>query len=189
MDNRERVDRQAILDAALAEMVARGIDEFTVAGVAARAGVDPDVITRTWGDRRVLFLEAQLGRAAQQIPVPDTGSLRAELQALMASSAELAETAQGRRWVHRLLAAGGDADLAEVRTDFWRVRIDDLVTVLRRAEERGELHDGVDLYEAMRVFASATLFDIVVADAPMRHEYIAQMLDIFIRGVSKNPAS
>jgi AcrR family transcriptional regulator len=38
MDNRERVDRQAILDAALAEMVARGIDEFTVAGVAARAG-------------------------------------------------------------------------------------------------------------------------------------------------------
>ena len=41
----------------------------------------------------------------------------------------------------------------------------------------------------MRMFAGATLFDIVVADTPMRPEYIAQMLDIFIRGVSKNPAS
>ena len=87
------------------------------------------------------------------------------------------------------VAAGGDADLSEVRSDFWRVRIDDLVTVLRRAGERGELHDGVDPYEAMRMFAGATLLDIIVADTPIRPDYIVQMLDIFVRGVSKNPAS
>lgn len=186
MENRGSAGRQAILDAALAEVVAKGIDQFTVEGVAARADVEPDAINQLWGDRRVLLLEAQLGAATQRVPVPDTGSLRDDLEALMASSAELAATAQGRRWVHRFLAAGGDADLSEVRSDFWRVRIEDLVTVLRRAGERGEMHDGVDVYEAMRMFAGATLFDIVVADAPMRPEYIAQMLDIFVRGVSNN---
>lgn len=175
-----------ILDAALAEVVAKGIDEFTIEGAAARAGVDPAVITQVWGDRRVLLLEAQIGAATEWIPVPDTGSLRDDLEALIVSSAELAATPQGRRWVHRFLAAGGDADLSEVRSDFWRVRIDDLVTVLRRAEQRGELRDDVNQYEAMRMFAGATLFDIVVADAPMRPEYIAQMIDIFVRGVSNN---
>ena len=88
--------------------------------------------------------------------------------------------------MHRFLAVSGDADLSEVRSDFWRIRIDNLMTVLRRADERGELHDGVDPHEAMRMFAGATLFDIVVADTPMRPEYIAQMLDIFVRGVSNN---
>jgi hypothetical protein len=43
--------------------------------------------------------------------------------------------------VHRFLAAGGQkAVLSEVRSDFWRIRIDDPVMVLRRADERGELH-------------------------------------------------
>jgi AcrR family transcriptional regulator len=189
MENRGSVDRQAIFDAALAEVVARGLDGFTVAGVAARAGVDPLVITQHWGDRRVLLLEAQLGGVAQRVPLPDTGSLRADLEALIGTSAELAKNPRGRRWVHRLLAAGGDADLAEVRSDFWRVRIDGLVSVLHRAAERGELRDDVDPYDAMRMFAAASLFDIVVADAPMRPDYVTQMLDIFIRGVSKNPAS
>jgi len=92
MEDRGSGDRQAILDAALAEVVAKGIDEFTVEGVAGRAGVDPGVITQTWGDRRVLLLEAQLGGAAQWVPIPDTGSLRDDLQALMASSAELGPT-------------------------------------------------------------------------------------------------
>ncbi len=67
----------------------------------------------------MLLLEAQLGGAAQRVPIPDTGSLRDDLAALIAS---------------------------------------------------------------MRMLAGATLFDIVVADTPMRPEYIAQMLDIFVRG-------
>lgn len=73
MENRQGVERRVILDAALAEVVAKGIDEFTIEGAAARAGVDPAVITQVWGDRRVLLLEAQIGAATEWIPVPDTG--------------------------------------------------------------------------------------------------------------------
>ena len=51
MDNLAPMRRQAVLDAALAELLARGIDDFTVKGVATRAGVDPRVIVATWNDR------------------------------------------------------------------------------------------------------------------------------------------
>ena len=64
-----------------------------------------------------------------------------------------------------------------------------MVQVLQRADERGELRNDVDLDHAMRMFAGASLFDIVVTDTPMRPDYVTQMLDIFVRGVGKNLAS
>lgn len=178
------VDKQAILDAALAEVISSGIDAFSLERVARRAGVETTVITRNWGDRRVLLLDAQLSSSAKRVPIPDTGSLRGDLMALVQSMVELSQTAQGRRSMHRFLAASGDADLSDVRIDYWRVRLDELTTVLRRAEERGELRDDVDPAEAIRMFSGASLFDVVFADAPVRPEYITQMLDIFIRGIS-----
>ncbi|MFN8032080.1 MAG: TetR/AcrR family transcriptional regulator [Mycobacterium sp.] len=187
MDSVGSVDRQAILDAALAEVVARGIDDFTAEHVAARAGVDVGTIARIWGDRRVLLLEAQLTSSAQRVPIPDTGSLRGDLMALLASQIELCKTPQGRRSLHRFLAASGDADLSEIRADFWQARLDTLTPVLKRARERGELRDDIDLEEAMRMYAGASLFDPVFVDSPMRPEYVSQMLDVFIRGISKNP--
>lgn len=183
------VDRQGILEAALAEVIARGIDAFTVDGVAARAGVDVSVITGIWGDGRVLLLEAQLASSSQRVPLPDTGSLRGDLQALSASQAELAETATGRRWVQRFLSADGDADLSEIRADFWRARHQEMVRILQRAEERGELRDDVELDDAMRMFLGASLVDIVVGDSAPRPGYFTQLLDIFIRGISKDAPS
>lgn len=185
MDSPAAVDRPAILDAALKEVVARGIDDFSVAAVARRVGVDVSAITQIWGDGRVLLLEAQLASASRQVPLPDTGSLVGDLQALSASQAELASTTLGRRWVHRFLSADGDADLSEIRADFWRVRLEEMVQILQRAAERGELRDGIDLDDAMRMFLGATLYDIVVGDIAPRPDYLAQLLDIFIRGISR----
>lgn len=187
MDNAPPVDTQAVLDAALAELIARGIDAFTVERVAKRVGLDPAVITRIWGDRRVLLLDAQLSSSAQRVPIPDTGTLRGDLLALVQSQIELSMTAEGRRSLHRFLAAAGDADLSEVRADFWRVRLRELTTVLHRAAARGELRDDVDVLEAMKVFSGASLFDVVFVDAPIRPEFVTQLLDIFIRGISKTP--
>ena len=42
-----------------------------------------------------------------------------------------------------------------------------------------------DLDDAMRMFLGATLYDIVVGDNAPRPDYLAQLLDIFIRGISR----
>ena len=62
--------RQAIRRGAIAELIARGIDDFTVKGVATRAGVDPSDILQIWHDRRVLLMDAQLSRASEALPLP-----------------------------------------------------------------------------------------------------------------------
>ena len=45
---------------------------------------------------------------------------------------------------------------------------------------------GIDLDDAMRMFLGATLYDIVVGDNAPRPDYLAQLLDIFIRGISRS---
>ena len=59
--------------------------------------------------------------------------------------------------------------------------------VLQRAAERGELREGVDPIEAVRMFFAAYLFDLTFSDTPVRPEYAAQMLDIFFDGISRRP--
>ena len=176
--------RQAILDAAIAELIARGIDDFTVEGVAKRAGVDPRVIIEMWHDHRVLLMDAQLSRAHRRMPTPDTGSLRGDLEAFAAMLAEMAGAPERRAWFQRLLPASRDCDFSEVRSDFWQVRLNEVAPIIRRAAERGELREGIEHVEAIAMFNTAYLFDLIFADSPVRPEYAAQVLDIFLHGIT-----
>ena len=83
--NSDRV-RAKVLRAAFEELLDRGIDRFSVAGVAKRADVDLDVITTMWHDRRILLMDALLSSSESSIPIPDTGTLRGDLM-LSAESA------------------------------------------------------------------------------------------------------
>jgi len=176
--------RQAIRDAALAELITGGIDKFTVGGVARRAGVDPSVIVETWRDRRLLLMDAQLSRASSEVPTPNTGTLRGDLVAYATSLIELAASPEGRTWFKRLLPASGDADLAEIRADFWQVRFDAVAPILERAAERGELRDGVDPLAAIRMFSAGLWFDVIFTDTAVDPNHAAQALDIFIHGIT-----
>jgi AcrR family transcriptional regulator len=184
MDDAAQSERQAIRDAAIAELIARGIDNFSVEGVSSRAGLDPGVITRIWRDRRVLLMAAQLSLIQELAPTPDTGNLRADLAALSHSLCELAETAQGRTWFQLLLPASGDADLSEVRSDFWRAEVDRQSVIVRRAFERGEVRAGIDPVESMRMFSAACYYDVIFAGSAVRPEYAARVIDIFIHGIA-----
>ena len=120
MDDAAQSQRQTIRDAAMAELLARGIDGFSLSGVSSRAGVDLGVITRIWRDRRVLLMAAPSSASSRSsLPRPIPEALPADLAALCHSLCEPAETARAWTWFQLLLPASGDADLSEVRSDFW----------------------------------------------------------------------
>ena len=175
--------RSRIVDAAAAELIDRGIDDFSIARVANRSGVDPTVIRTLWHDRRVLLMDAMLSTAEQIVPLSDTGSLRGDLGALVASLATLADTQTGRKRFHRLLANGRDADLTEVGADFWAYRFAAARPILERAAERGELRDGLDFDNVIRMFSAALYYDVIYLDAPVLPEFAEQVVDLFIRGI------
>ncbi|WP_328354675.1 TetR/AcrR family transcriptional regulator C-terminal ligand-binding domain-containing protein [Mycobacterium sp. NBC_00419] len=176
---------QRVIAAASDELAARGIDNFTIEGVAARAGVEADAIRQVWGDRRVLLMDAPLRGAQQTIPIPDTGSLRGDLVAYADSLAAASANPSARAVLYSLIPSSKDWDPTEVRSDFWDIRFEKIATILRRAAARGELRSGVDPLEAMRMLSSALNYDALFTDSPVRPQYAEQVLDIFIAGVSR----
>ena len=73
-----------LLEAAWVELVEGGYAELTFDAVATRAGTSRSVVYRRWSTRRELALAALRHRTAGDAPaVPDTGSLRTDLLAIL----------------------------------------------------------------------------------------------------------
>src|ERR1700755_932726 len=75
--------RRSVLAAAFDEVAENGVAAATIAGVAHRSGVHETTIYRRWATKEKLFADAMLSRSAQEIPTPDTGSLRDDLLAIV----------------------------------------------------------------------------------------------------------
>jgi AcrR family transcriptional regulator len=77
----------AILDAAWEQLVAEGYEHFTVDTVAARARTSKPVLYRRWKTREDLLRATARHRGAADAPaIPDTGTLRGDLLALLAQA-------------------------------------------------------------------------------------------------------
>jgi len=79
---RPRCDRtrQAIMTAAYALLLERGLAGFSIEGVAARAGAAKTTIYRWWPSKGALAVEAFLAAMEPVLPFPDTGSPIADLK-------------------------------------------------------------------------------------------------------------
>ena len=77
----------AILDAAWEQLVDEGYEHFTIDAVAARAQTSKPVLYRRWKTREDLLRATARHRgAADATPIPDTGTLRGDLLALLANA-------------------------------------------------------------------------------------------------------
>jgi AcrR family transcriptional regulator len=75
---------RAILDAAWEQLIAEGYEHFTIDTVAARARTSKPVLYRRWKTRDDLLRDAVRNRgAAEPAAIPDTGTLRGDLLALL----------------------------------------------------------------------------------------------------------
>jgi AcrR family transcriptional regulator len=78
---------RAILDAAWEQLIAEGYEHFTIDAVAARARTSKPVLYRRWKTRDDLLRDAVRNRgAAAPAAIPDTGTLRGDLLALLAQA-------------------------------------------------------------------------------------------------------
>src|SRR5271167_1232862 len=81
---RGQVLEEALLDAAWAELTERGYDEFTIDGVAARAGTSRAVLYRRWPGKQQLVQAALVSVVGKDsVVAPDTGTLRGDVIALL----------------------------------------------------------------------------------------------------------
>ena len=71
--------RAAVLRATLEVMAEHGAGGLTISEIARRAGVHATSVQRRWGTTENVVLDAMLTRSQEQLPVPDTGTLRGDL--------------------------------------------------------------------------------------------------------------
>jgi AcrR family transcriptional regulator len=138
---RSEESRTAILTAALELTAELGYAGLTIDGIAARSGTGKQTIYRWWPSKADVLLDAAAIKADLFVPLPDEGSLAADLRGFLAASFVL-----GRKkpLADALRALMAQAQLDEdFRGRFWdaflRRRRDALGVLLDRAVARGEL--------------------------------------------------
>jgi AcrR family transcriptional regulator len=150
--------RAAVLQSAFSLLTEKGFEAFTITEVAARAGVHETSIYRRWKTKDVLALEASLHFSRSALPVPDTGSLRSDLIALVQRLLSVLRSPEGQTVL--ALGASQHPHVIAARRDFWRWRHDALRPIFDRAVLRGEFPHDTD---------PTAFFETLVAPLYMRH--------------------
>lgn len=177
-----RADR-AILAAALDLMAERGVHELRMDDVAARAGVGKAAIYRRYRSKDALVADA-VAALVSEITVPDTGSTRGDLLALMRDAVEVYTGSVAARAMPSLVETmSRNAELAEaVRDRFLAGRRAALREVLGRGIERRDLAADLDLEFALDVLAGPLFYRLLITGGPIDQELAEGVADLMMRG-------
>jgi len=176
--------RAAVLRATLDALMAGGADDLSIRDVAQRAGVHETSIYRRWGTRANLVLDAVLGETQAAIPVPDTGSLRGDLLALMTSIAAFITTPLGEVLLRLALRTDLAQDDETAREQFWAERFTTGQTVLERAQARGELRPGLDYRLATETLIGAMFVRLLLTREPVDETAAERIVDLICAGLA-----
>lgn len=136
---------QALIEAAVAELVQVGYARLTTAAVARRAGASTASLYRRWPSKHALVAEAATRLAEQALHPADTGSLTGDLTSLLQQKHVAVAGETGIALVSLVGQSAHDPELArtlhEVVFGLTRTHI---ATILDRAAARDELADGLD---------------------------------------------
>ncbi len=164
---RSETARQAILKAAHEELLIRGPGELTIEGIAARAGVGKQTIYRWWSSKADVVLDAMLDRASADIPIPDEGSLGADLRAFLTSTFRMREE-QGPVLVGLMAQSVLDPAFGQAfRERFLAGRRATLRGLFERAAERGEIPSEVDVTLLVDMVYGVLWYRLLVEHAPL----------------------
>jgi AcrR family transcriptional regulator len=172
----------AILQAALTEYAANGLDGMSVDAVASRAGVSKATIYRRFPSKVELVVAAAFAIAEDTAPKPDTGSLRGDVTAALSNLRRLLEDPVLGAAVRRLVTdAASNDELAHMHSDFVNQRREGTYEAFRRAIARGELRADVDLAFAADTLVGPFFYRHLVMHETVDDAYLDAVVDTFVR--------
>jgi AcrR family transcriptional regulator len=171
--------REAILRAALALVAEVGYDRTTVEALAARAGVSKPTLYRRWpGGKKEIVVDAIRSKHAAADALPDAGSLRGDLLALLGTMIDHLE--EDAHLVGGLVSQLRESEeLAALMRDevitHERRRYDGLIA---RAIARGELSADARITPLISDVAGSIIFArAVVSCEPLDQPFLQELVD------------
>lgn len=178
---------RAILAAALLSLVEDGYEGMSIEGVAARAGVGKTTIYRRWPGKEELVGAALLS-LNQDVRVPDTGSVRDDLNALVGEFRRHTLESPIGPVIGRLVSATlTSPSLKDIfQETIFRERRAAARAVLQRGIERGQVRPEIDVDLAIDLLAGPIITRILFdgADGLAVPGFPEAMIDLLLRGIA-----
>lgn len=174
-----------ILDATLLLLSDRGFDSTTMDDVAQAAGVAKATVYRRYASKDELAVDAVRRIFDREVPTPDTGTFRGDLEQVYADMLAFGTSEQGRALLRlAVIESCRDSRVAELYAAWVTDREAACQEVFDRAVARGELRPDAPRTVLFEWIPALMVFRTVVGhQAPLDPADAGRLVDLTLRGV------
>ena len=158
LDKRAERSRAVVLAETYRQLSQNGLANVSIDEISRVSGISKTTIYRHWPSRSALLIDAcsRLGGTAE---VPDTGSLRGDLHALLSALAEQLQMASWSAVVPSIVdAAERDSDVLAMQVGWHKGLMAPFDAVVEQAKARGEVLSDADPQDLVAVTAGALFY-------------------------------
>jgi AcrR family transcriptional regulator len=174
---------EAILETAVELLAEVGFTGMSMEEVARRARVGKDTLYRRYHSKEALVRGAIARMAAEEVKVPDTGSLDGDLRAYLRSVVRLLTRSDFGRVVAGLVGeASRNPELSVVFRAFWAARRKVTKVAVLRAGEGGPALD-VDEDVLVDLLVGPIYYRLLISGAPLTYAYVDRLVDAVVKTI------
>jgi len=174
-----------ILAAASALILVRGFDSMTVDEVASTAGVGKATVYRRWARKEDLAVAAMEQLYRDEMPPPDTGSIRGDLRAMFTSVLNFVNSPTGIDYIRTTIKESlRDERIAALYREANERAEHNAVPVFERAISRGEVRTDTPVAAAVQVLGALVVMRAITGQEMPRVDEVDQMVDFVLNGIS-----
>lgn len=171
----------AILAATAALFAERGYDHLSIEGIATQAGVGKQTVYRWWPGKSALIADCLLEGMLlpDRLTVPDTGDLRADIEAWLRDVLSVVESAEGRGLFRSLIAAASENEEVgrRLRESLADPRL--FNARLREAQAAGDLRADLPIGDVAEAVIGAVTFR-ALARTPVDPGFPSRLVDLVL---------
>ena len=174
-----------ILAAASALILVRGFDSMTVDEVASTAGVGKATVYRRWARKEDLAVAAMEQLYRDEMPPPDTGSIRGDLRAMFTSVLTFVNSAAGTDYIRTTIKESlRDERIAALYREANERAEQNAVPVFERAISRGEVRADTPMSAAVQLLGAVVCMRAITGQEMPTVDEVDQMVDFVLNGIS-----
>ncbi|MEU0359530.1 TetR/AcrR family transcriptional regulator [Streptomyces cyaneofuscatus] len=179
--------RALVLEATIKRIAEAGIDQVRFADVATEAGVHESSLYRRWRTVPRLIVDALTERAGSEVPVPDTGSVRKDLELFTSDLARFAQTPIGTALIRFTVVLDDDPGIEEARGEFWRRRLAAAEEIVERGKRRGEVAEDIDARLVVLTLGGLIHLHVTHLGTAVPDALPAQAVALLMPGLAQGP--
>ena len=178
---------KAVLEATLDELAVGGFAGLSVEKVAERARVNKTTVYRRYPTKGDLVAAAMFHHKQASLTLPDTGTLRGDLTAMLMDGARYMSEARGKCIFRMLLCERQNPDLSSAMERLKKDGERSPRLVLQRAIARGELDPETDLELMMHTLFGPIIHRVFLENDVFTSDEAERLVDIVLHGVLRRP--